>query len=225
MNELQGMILEIDFSFTSPMVDYSEPMDFINEVKFNILLVDNEDNRELIGKGVFNLILLERALSLNRDLYEVMDASHSISEITDLLDLDNVFGIFDKIEVFYPEEDPILNANIALLERIEILPKYRGLGISAMVMKRIIEQFYGWFDLVVLKAFPLQYDGNNANIDDWHALMSYSELKGDFEKSQKKLFELYHGMGFENPFGNEFFISRSEKILFHKNENPLIFDE
>jgi len=54
MNELQGMILEIDFSFTSPMVNYSEPMDFINEVKFNILLVDNEANRELIGKGVFN---------------------------------------------------------------------------------------------------------------------------------------------------------------------------
>lgn len=43
--------------------------------------------------------------------------------------------------------------------------------------------------------------------------MNYFEHKSNFEKSQKKLFELYRKMGFENPFKDEFFISRTDKII------------
>lgn len=212
----------IKYSFSSFLNDCSvgeDPMDFVNEIDFEVYLTNESGHLlEQIGKGKISQILFSLAMDSGFPLEDVMDATHSIYQMSGVLfEWDEDKDFWDKIDSYFEFESP-LSYDICFLETLEVIEKYRGKGLGEKIINNLIERFYSSCGLWVLKAFPLQHDSsikseNEATQISWNKKMAYQNMESDFEKSQYQLFNYYIKRGFKNPFDREYFIARPHDII------------
>jgi len=214
---------DFDFSITYQFSDYlawanelHEPGDFVNEVSFAVNIVDDEGNHiEEAARGLVSQILFGLAMDSGYPLYQVMDATSSLLEMSEIVfDWEEGSDPWAKIDQYYNE--PLIEYNVCFLERIEILPMYRKLGLTKRILRNLNTRFYNACGLWVLKAFPLQHDSIiRSDTNQWTENMQYDRMETDIEKSQYKLYHLYQSLGFVNPFDQRYFIARSFDLI-HK---------
>ncbi len=173
----------------------------------------NDDFEEpeplLIGKAKLTLLLLGLAIENNFDYYYIFDNSRVLCDLGS--------EIFDWEErEFKPkfEEFAIasLNHNILYLDRIEILPEYRNGGWGKKVIKDILCRFCDSFGVMILKSFPLQFEGRDSDIksdDEWTKLMKYEATEQDEKLATKKLNDFYKSFGFKRLFNDNYFFYNS----------------
>lgn len=195
------------------------PTDFINEIEFEVYLTDIYGKlSEMIAKGKLSQILFALAMDYNYPLFDVMDASQSILDMSSVLfEFDQDKDFWEKIDSFF-EDDPPMNFNICYLEYFEIAPNYRGKGIGKKIIMNLMERFYYGCGLWVIKGFPIQHSGvikktAFEDLDEWDKQMDYKSFEKDFEKSQYKLFHYFQQLGFENPFDMEYFMAQPYQII------------
>jgi GNAT superfamily N-acetyltransferase len=90
--------------------------------------------------------------------------------------------------------------NILVINRVEILPEYRGMGLGLATMWNLIRRHSAGCGIVVLKAFPFQFRAGRSNDleeSDWNKKMGYDPYIHTMEFAHEKL--LFHVMklGFE----------------------------
>lgn len=212
----------IKYSFSSFLNECSvgeDPMDFVNEIDFEVYLTNESGHLiEQIGKGKISQILFSLAMDSGFLLEDVMDATHSIYQMSGVLfELDEDKDFWDKIDAYF-EFEPPMSYDICFLETLEVIEKYRGKGLGEKIINNLIERFYSSCGLWVLKAFPLQHDNsikseNESAQINWNKKMDYQNMESDFEKSQYQLFNYYIKRGFKNPFDMEYFIARPHDII------------
>jgi len=212
----------IKYSFSSFLNDGpigDDPTDFVNEIDFEVYLTDaSEQLQEQVGKGKISQILFSLAMDSGFPLMDVMDATHSINQMSGVLfEWDEDKDFWSKIDDYF-EFEPPLNYDICFLETLEVIEKYRGKGLGEKIINNLIERFYSSCGLWVLKAFPLQHDisiqnEKEADQNNWIKKMAYQNLESDFEKSQYQLFNYYIKRGFKNPFDMEYFIARPHDVI------------
>lgn len=192
---------------------------FVNEIYFEVYLTNESGHLiEQVGKGKISQILFSLAMDSGFPLEDVMDATHSINQISGVLfEWDEEKDFWDKIDAYFELEPPI-NYDICFLETLEVIEKYRGKGLGEKIINNLIERFYSSCGLWVLKAFPLQHDisikcENESALINWNKKMAYQNMESDFEKSQYQLFNYYIKIGFKNPFDMEYFIARPYDIV------------
>ena len=213
----------IKYSFSNYLNNDSfvdDPTDFVNEIDFEVFLIDESGLQEQVAKGKMSHILFSLAMDLKFPLFEVMDVTSAISEISSVLfewDIDKDY--WDKLH-FYSEDYPLENFNICLLESLEIIAKYRGKRLGKKIINSLIKRFYSSCGLWVLKAYPIQFDLNTIrkNEIEWNTKMDYLSLEEDFEKAQYQIFDYYAKMGFENPFEMEYFIIKPFDFITKNNQ-------
>ena len=212
----------IKYSFSSFLNECSvgeDPMDFVNEIDFEVYLTNESGHLiEQIGKGKISQILFSLAMDSGFPLIDVMDATHSIYQMSGVLfEWDEEKDFWDKIDAYF-EFEPPMSYDICFLETLEVIEKYRGKGLGEKIINNLIERFYSSCGLWVLKAFPLQH-GNSIKSENevaqinWNKKMAYQNMESDFEKSQYQLFNYYIKRGFKNPFDMEYFIARPHDII------------
>lgn len=216
----------IKYSFSSFLKDYpvgDDPTEFVNEIDFAVYLTNESGHlEEQVGKGKISQILFSLAMDCGFPLYDVMDATHSICQMSGVLfEWDEEKDFWDKIDTYF-EYQPLENFDIFFLETFEVIAKYRGKGLGEKILNNLIERFYSSCGLWVLKAFPMQHDisiksDKEENQNDWNKKMEYSLMESDFEKAQYQLFNYYKKRGFQNPFDMEYFIGKPYDII-DKNE-------
>lgn len=213
---------QINYSFTSfpqsgPLGD--DPTDYITEIQMDIRKLDEKGNTfQKIGQGQISLIHFGMALDQGFPLFEVMDASASILNMSEeLFNIQGEEDLWEKIEEFYDYQPP-LNYDVCFIERLELLPEYRGKGRGRWVIKDILERFYGSCGLVVIKAYPLQHESDQGwgEDDEWKKRMQYDKMEKDAEKARYQLYHYYQKLGFVNPFGEEYFIIRPHDFNFEQ---------
>lgn len=212
----------IKYSFTTFLKDCpvgEDPTEFVNEIDFEVYLTDDSGYlQEQVGKGKISQILFSLAMDCGFPLIDVMDATHSINQMSGVLfEWDEEKDFWDKIDTYF-EFDPPMNYDICFLETLEVIEKYRGKGLGEKIINNLIERFYSSCGLWVLKAFPMQHDftiksEKEQNRSDWNIKMEYSKMELDFEKAQYQLFNYYQKRGFQNPFDMEYFITRPYDII------------
>ncbi len=210
------------YSFSSFLNECSvgeDPMDFVNEIDFEVYLTNESGHLiEQIGKGKISQILFSLAMDSGFPLEDVMDATHSIYQMSGVLfEWDEEKDFWDKIDAYF-EFEPPMSYDICFLETLEVIEKYRGKGLGEKIINNLIERFYSSCGLWVLKAFPLQHDNsikseNEVAQINWNKKMAYQNMESDFEKSQYQLFNYYIKRGFKNPFDMEYFIARPHDIV------------
>nr|WP_315153486.1 hypothetical protein [uncultured Flavobacterium sp.] len=216
----------IKYSFSRFLKDDSlgdDPTEFVNEIDFAIYLTNESGHlEEQVGKGKISQILFSLAMDCGFSLIDVMDATHSINEMSEVLfEWDEGKDFWDKIDAYF-ELDLPQSYDICFLETFEVIAKYRGKGLGEKILNNLIERFYSSCGLWVLKAFPMQHDisiksDKEENQNDWNKKMEYSLMELDFEKAQYQLFNYYKKRGFQNPFDMEYFIGKPYDII-DKNE-------
>lgn len=92
--------------------------------------------------------------------------------------------------------DELWNLNLLILDRLEILPKYRGCGAGLFVPLALIERFGSGAGVVAMKPFPLQFEPKHSRESSWQRRLRLRNLPSDHKTSNKKLKQYYSKLGF-----------------------------
>ena len=90
--------------------------------------------------------------------------------------------------------------NILVINKVEILPAYRGIGIGLATMWNLIRHHSAECGIVVLKAFPFQFRAwrlSDLEESDWKKKMGYDPYSYTLEFAQEKLTLHIKKLGFK----------------------------
>jgi GNAT superfamily N-acetyltransferase len=90
----------------------------------------------------------------------------------------------------------INNFNFLILDRVELLPKYRGTGVGLLVLRSLIERFGTGAGVVGMKPFPLQFEPKDATDSPWRRRLRLEQFPSDSKISTSKLSNYYNRLGF-----------------------------
>jgi hypothetical protein len=94
-------------------------------------------------------------------------------------------------------EYDIWNFNLLILDRIEILPAYRGGGAGLLILIGLIERFGAGAGVIALKPFPLQFEEKQPhNSSAWAKRLRLEDLPRNERMSKEKLKQYYGKLGF-----------------------------
>jgi len=190
------MIL-LDISVDEVALDFVDPIDFVYAYRGRV--VDQDDateRRRTIGRFELRYVDIGAAMDAEQDIFEIFEAtSETLTEVYE--------GLFDGSgRVITLVEDllqSVMNPNILVIERIEIVRSAAGRGLGRAVLKRLMERFAGGVSLVVLKAFPLQFEPKGQPSGHWRArLLPRGRFAGiDEEAATIRLRQYYSEIGFK----------------------------
>ena len=167
---------------------------YINKYNIDVYEIQIDENDKesasLIGKVNVKLFLWELCIEDNYwvdDLFSQLDHN----ELGGLL-FDYDTNSFKK--EWQEEIDESFNSNILYLDRIEILPEYRGKGYGKLITKDILLRLNSSYGIAILKAFPLQLEVSHPN-----------SSKQDSNIAKKQLYNFYKKMGFKRYKRSEYF--------------------
>jgi hypothetical protein len=198
----------VKYEITSELGDI-EGNRYINNITGIVHLVDDYGNPiEEAGKLKLSILLLGSAMNDEYSPYDIFDTRRELFEIgEEIYDFDSGYFVEEIIDHYAHD---FAGNDILVIERMEILPKFRNLNLGKKIIKDIYVRFSGGVAIFVLKAFPLQHEaskvGSSKEEKEWDHKMCIDALEQDLEKSEYKLYAYYKSLGFENVMGNEIFL-------------------
>ena len=185
----------IEYKFTSPF-GYIEGSRYVTTISGDIIQEDeNGEIIAIVGRIILHLVLISLAQNNNYDLYEIFDEDAPLFEIGQAI-VDFEHGeIQEKIREYYNGE--IVNSDVCVIERLEILPPYRGNNLGKKILKDINNRFVSACGLFVLKSFPLQFEMEGTENREWNKQMKLDALEKNEKTAVQKLKRFYKSCGFE----------------------------
>ena len=192
--------LRLNYSLSSSTGNIEEER-YINKYNIEVyeIQIDKNDKESasLIGKVNVKLFLWELCIEDNYwvdDLFSQLDHN----ELGGLL-FDYDTNSFKK--EWQEKIDESFNSNILYLDRIEILPEYRGKGYGKLITKDILLRLNSSYGIAILKAFPLQLEVSHPNSSkqdsEWNTKMNFKQMEQDSNIAKKQLYNFYKKMGFK----------------------------
>lgn len=198
---MNKLYTSINFNIVMPINNnekYDET-DCIYSIDGTITTLDQNYEEQIVGK--VKLIYCDLGLGINNGCspFDLMDTH---SETT----LDCYQALFDEtteklknsMQIKLHNEDiPTSHPNILIIDRIEILPKYRGNNLTKSIIKQSMTIFSNKTFVTILKSFPLQLEpltpreGNN-----WKKGMSLTSLEINEQLAKDSLMNYYKSLGF-----------------------------
>jgi hypothetical protein len=87
--------------------------------------------------------------------------------------------------------------NVLIIDRLEIQPAFRGCGVGLFVIRKLIERFSSGTGVIALKAFPLQFEVDNAKkTDPWSQRMALASFPLQKRSASATLRRYYARLGF-----------------------------
>lgn len=199
----------IDYSLSSEIGDIGIAR-YQQEIIGKIYHTMDDDEKIEVGKFNCTKLLVGQSESNGYSRVDLFDYSDVGMEI-----LSNFFDIENDGD-FLPEYADLfmdlLPESILVLERMEILPEFKGLGLGKIIGKSIIQDFYSLDCLVVFKAFPLQLEGTNVLevTENFRKKMGYENFLQDEKKAKISLNNYHKSRGFLN-------LPKGRKDIFYYN--------
>ncbi|MCQ2960390.1 MAG: hypothetical protein MJ198_09430 [Bacteroidales bacterium] len=181
------------YSFESSPIS-GDPLYYIRTMKVEI--IDTETN-EIVGKAELKLLLISAAINDGVDLFAVFDSDSYVSRIGDqIFDYEEQELKRDLQKQFW--EYGIGNVDICILERLTILPQYRGRGIALQLIRDNYRQLSNSCGLFVMQPYPLQFESvvKMDQVDVWGKQMEYDKMEQDEKKAFSQLKRFYKSCGF-----------------------------
>ncbi|WP_233965810.1 hypothetical protein [Pectobacterium polaris] len=184
---------KISYYFNSYPLD-GEVEKYLTEINGEIYINNDEYQDILIGKVKYFLMDLHSAEFLDAD--SLLDTYSNTSAFMGSIYHTDGYSFRKKIKNLTSQE--LYNPNILILDRIEILAKYRGFNFTQMIIEDGIRFFGNNVSLIVLKAFPLQleYKDEKEKISLWKKEMHLNDLEKKEKEAFRKLSNYYKKLGF-----------------------------
>lgn len=173
-----------------------EPQDFMHEVSGKILCGTIEDQKDRIA-GRFRVYYadFESAGNHGYSAADILDTYQHTYEYARSILGSNQSLFSARLERLLDAE--IWNFNLLILDRIEILPRYRGRGAGLLILIGLIERFGAGAGVIAMKPFPLQFEAKQShNSSAWAKRLRLEDLPRDEKLSKAKLKQYYGKLGF-----------------------------
>lgn len=176
---------------------YDEPDRFIYTYEGDIFTSDGDCDDVKIGQFIAHYVDIAEAMDQGESIFDVFDChSSSTAEY-----LEPIFG--DNEPYFSDDVECITNGNadgfnLLILDRVEIIPEFRGLSIGLKVLRQMMITFSKGAGIITLKAFPLQFENEKTHERNraWRTVLSLENFVNDKDLSTQKLKNYYGKLGF-----------------------------
>ena len=101
--------------------------------------------------------LIIRFAEVDNEEYTVYELGDGVSE--NIAQVWSVLFDDDCLKEDVEEEFDVCCTNVFLIDNVQIKPGFHGFGLGRAAVERVIQLFAKDFELVVLKPFPLQWQG------------------------------------------------------------------
>ena len=169
-----------------------DPEDWILEINGEVFNYTEDDEKEIIGKCRHFFIDLENS---EETAYDLLDIRCEVVPYTCMYENDTASFTDDVLTLC---DNEAWNSNILIIDRIEVLPNYRGHGLAKTIIDDAINLFSPRTDVIALKAFPLQQECKalKHRPKKWERMMNLKALEMNEAKAEQKLMAYYETRGF-----------------------------
>ena len=192
-----------------------DPVDYIYPICGRIVEMNNDESDTLVGK--FRLYYVDIAAAINTgytNVFDIFDAhSDSTADYYDSLFDPDTVDFSEKLQQLFDYE--IFEQSVLIIDRLELLPGYRGKNLGLIIMRRLIQRFSAGAGIVAIKPFPLQFEQSFAaeNKSSWHVEMQLSSFRETKRDSIRKLRSYYGKLGFVEMKGTpHMFLSTTRRL-------------
>lgn len=184
--------------FTSETTIHDDPpYGYLAKIEGAIICYDGEtDDESLAGKVRMYYANVEGAEYDGESRYFVFDSESDDTERYYSV-LFNKTGAFKESVLKATESDGLFR-NVLIIDRLEILPEYRGKGLGLTCLYRCVKQYGHGCSVVAIYPFPLQF-GIVDHVDSdkqWQERMRFDQFSDNENASLKKLERYYARLGF-----------------------------
>lgn len=178
---------------------YGEPDDLVYETSGDIIVVDSSDKKKgLVGKFRLYYIDVGRAMNEDEEVYHVLDAhsEHLAEYFKPIFDSEDP-NFSEQLLDLYSHE--IYESNFLVIDRLEILPQFRGERLGLKILRHLIDRFSPSAGIVAIKPYPLQFEHEPLDKKkiDWKRKLELSQCSTDQKASTERLHQYYSELGFQ----------------------------
>lgn len=189
-NRLREIYPLIEYKISSFLMGESD--DWISEINGEVFNYTENDEKEVIGKCRHFFIDLENSEETAHDLLDIRN------------ELDPYVCMYEENTTSFTDDvltvckNDVWNSNLLIIDRIEVLPNYRGHGLAKTIIDDAINLFSPRTDVIALKAYPLQLECKVPEHcpKKWERLMNLKALEMNEAKAEQKLMAYYETLGF-----------------------------
>jgi GNAT superfamily N-acetyltransferase len=211
--EIPYLVFQVDSARFLLAAD--DPGDYIYPICGRITEMDDDESDILVGK--FRQYYVDIASAINAgytDVFDIFDAhSQGTADYYDSLFDPDTVDFSENLQQLFNYE--IFEQSVMIIDRLELLPGYRGQNLGLIIMRRLIQRFSAGAGVVAIKPFPLQYEHSNPAEDKsgWHAEMQLSSFRETERNSIRKLQNHYRKLGFVEMKGTpHMFLSTTRRL-------------
>lgn len=153
-----------------------------------------DDREHPAGQVRLFVLNADAAESEGEDLFDVLDERAETAAYIPLLGDDA--GNFSRAVCKILGEEMVFCRNILILDRLEILPRFRGQQLGLQYVRAAISRFGIGCRLAAIKPFPLQFEGKMGTASETETVEPSKSVRADFDAATKKLKKYYAREGF-----------------------------
>ncbi len=179
-----------------------EPNHFVRRHEGRVTLYDGDGDDPIdIGRYRAFYIDAEGALCADMPLFDVFDSVSEVYPYVQLYDLDE--GSQSAAAKKAAGADFLFEPNLLILDRLEILPRYRGHGYGLQALISMMHWFQAGAGMVAMKPFPLQ---SECRRDGKHDDLELDKFPAHYTQARTKLRRYYAQLGFKLVPKTEFMV-------------------
>lgn len=188
-------------------VEDDEPARFIKFIDGTIYLYTDGERKVKAGNFSVIIIDVESAVNERESVFDVFDFSSKTLDYFSLYAPDLDFK--PKVLKALGGEDRWA-PGMLILDRLEVLPKFRGQAVGLRVLRWLRMQFSMGCGILVMKPYPLQFEGGTP--EENRSKESFVRLRldlfgTDFQRALKKLRVYYGRAGFAVVAGTPYMVA------------------
>jgi GNAT superfamily N-acetyltransferase len=194
----------------APVAEYAEDIELCIKLRRTLTTFDSEysylgcyegdllnvDTRALAGKVKLFVVDLEGADKKGFGASGTLDLEAATEPYIALLSEEA--GNFIPAVLKILGEEFVLNSNMLIIDRLELLPAYRGRGLGLKCMAACIRHLSAGCRIAAIKPFPLQFEPAGRTSDEWQDALAFKSLSRDKRASTKRLKQHYGQLGFKH---------------------------
>lgn len=169
------------------------------------------DEEEFAGRIGLFLIFAEAADEAGISLHDVFDLEAATSPYAALLHDAEAGNFCPAVLRILDEGDMVISRDMIILDRMEILPRFRGKRLGLHIMQACLNQFAWKSRIAAIKPFPLQLEGAKdkerpVERREWAEKMNLDGFTKDERRATARLKSYYAQLGFAAVRGTDLMI-------------------
>lgn len=204
----------LEFDQGDTPLEEEDPSHYMYETTGKVIALSEGDRRMIAGRFRLYYVDVCAADNAGEPLFDIFDTLSTTIDYYPAIFQHPSENYTEQVERLFGNEY-VSYGNVLILDRLEILPRFRSLNLGLIVMRRLIERFGSGAALVAIKPFPLQCEVDGASGEDgtWRRKMQLQEFAKHSRIATAKLRRHYAKLGFRALRGTPFMLRLADMAL------------